>query len=183
MTDQSFSVMTSRKSNEHYTPASVLEPVYEFFGKVDLDPCSNSLTHPNVHCQQAYTIEKDGLSQRWEATNAFINPPFSDTSKWVCKAILEHETTGIEILFLAKAAVDTRWGQLLLDYPHCHWTERVKFIKKGNKDRPAPFPSTLYYLGKDWRKFTRIFSQYGVVQPGTLLFQRLIRLEKTSFFR
>lgn len=162
-------VMTSARSNEHYTPAAVLAPVYEILGTVELDPCSNSKTNPNVKCNRCFVRDDDGLTQDWNAKTVFVNPPFSSSAAWAAKAIAEHQTNQTEIIFLCKAAVDTRWGQRLLDYPHCHWRGRIKF--EGNGGKLAPFACTIFYLGDHWQKFQQVFNSYGVVQPGRILCQ------------
>ena len=67
------------KSNEWETPPELynqLDLIYQF----DLDPCA---THQNKKCKKYFTIDDDGLSQKWFG-NVFVNPPYGrELKKWV----------------------------------------------------------------------------------------------------
>lgn len=54
-------VMFSSKSNEWGTPQELFDELNKEF-KFTLDPCS---TDQNHKCNNYFTIEDDGLSQKW----------------------------------------------------------------------------------------------------------------------
>lgn len=149
----------SSETPEHYTPAHVLEAVAKLMGAIDLDPCSNSKTDPNVPAQVHYTKEDDGLQQKW-AGRTYLNPPYGrGIQDWVGKLVTSFESGDVsEAIALVPARTDTQWWQLLRNYPCCFVTGRLTFI--GNDD-PAPFPSAIYYLGERHDDFFREFSAFG----------------------
>ena len=68
----------SSESPEWYTPPEIIAPVLAFFDEIDLDPCSNSHTNPNVPACERFTKEDDGLRQQWHG-RVFLNPPGWDS--------------------------------------------------------------------------------------------------------
>lgn len=105
------------KSDEHYTPRKVIDRALDMWGEIDLDPCSNSRMFPNVPSKKQYTAYQNGLLLPWGGC-VFVNPPYSDMAAWTEKAIREYGR-GVEILYLTAARTDTKWFQLLEDYPVC----------------------------------------------------------------
>lgn len=67
-------------SNLHWnTPEVILDYVREFYGSVDLDPCSNEFS--TVQAKHTFMLPyRNGLVGDWDVsgllTNAFVNPPF-----------------------------------------------------------------------------------------------------------
>lgn len=162
-------VQTSSKSDEQWTPDTVIEAAISVLGQIDLDPCSNSRECPNVPASQHYTIADDGLLQTWGG-RVWLNPPYSNTAQWVDKVLTEYSEKRVtETIVLVKSATDTQWYQRLDDYPCCHWNGRLKFKNPDNKGNTAPFASTLFYLGENYSRFKEVFSQYGRVKPGQKL--------------
>lgn len=154
-------VQTSSKTDEHYTPDDVIEAAIATLETIDLDPCSNSHDHPNIPASNHYTIEDDGLSKSWAIGEGriYLNPPYSETAKWVDKLIEEYEAGGVkQAVTLVKSATDTKWYQKLDKFPKCLWNGRLTF--KGN-DSPAPFASSIFYLGNHPERFTEAFSKHG----------------------
>ncbi|NEP10859.1 MAG: ParB N-terminal domain-containing protein [Symploca sp. SIO2C1] len=155
------SVQTSSKSDEHYSPDEVVKAVIATLQIIDLDPCSNSHDQPNILANNHYTIEDDGLAQSWAIGEGriYLNPPYSATAAWVDKLLEEYSAGGVkEAVVLVKSATDTKWYQKLDQFPKCLWNGRLKF--KGN-DSPAPFASTIFYLGNYSEKFQDAFGKYG----------------------
>lgn len=115
------------KNTDHWTTPKYIYDTYMKMGY--FDPCP-------------YHSQFDGLTITWKKYN-FVNPPYSQTSKWVDKAIQEN-TLGKEILFLIPARTDTKYFHKLLD----HGAE-VIFLKgrlKFGNSLPAPFPSIFVLL-------------------------------------
>ena len=155
--------MFSSNTDDWHTPPAIIEAVRELFdGRIDLDPCSNSRTAPNVPARTLYTKEDDGLSHAWFG-RVYMNPPYGKgIGPWIEKVREEHETGRVTAaVVLVKAATDTRWFRLLSErYPRCEVAGRLKF--SGCK-APAPFPSVLFYLGDEVQRFAEVFARFGVI--------------------
>jgi hypothetical protein len=163
----------SSATPEWYTPRNIIDRVLEFFDEIDLDPCSNSKTNPNVPARQVYTEADDGLAQPWWG-RVYVNPPYGDgIGRWTQKARdsyeawrewasePENEAPRVEaILLLLPARTDTEWFSHLQNYAVCFIRGRLKFVGAENS---APFPSMLVYLGDESDRFNRIMSPLGRV--------------------
>ncbi len=64
----------SSKTNEHYTPAHVVERARALLGGIDLDPASCEEANKTIQAGKIYTKENSGLVQPWQG-RIFLNPP------------------------------------------------------------------------------------------------------------
>lgn len=153
------SIHYSSDSPEHYTPKKVVEATIKLFGAIDLDPCSNSKSTPNVPARKHYVVADDGLSLPWHGT-VYMNPPYGRAiGDWGRKLIAEHlEGNVSEAIALVPSRTDTQWWIAFRDYPVCLVEGRFTFI--GNDD-PAPFPSAIFYLGRNVKGFVECFGDFG----------------------
>ncbi len=145
---------------EWYTPAHIVERTLAVLGAIDLDPCSTSL---NVPAALRYTIEENGLTQRWGPNRrVFLNPPHSRaTGVWVDKLCTEYEGGNLaEAIALVRAAVDTDWWLRLISYPVCFIHGRLRL--SGEKDNTT-FPSAVIYLGPNLARFADAFGDIGAI--------------------
>lgn len=152
----------SSESPEHYTPKGIIEAAIAVLGAIDLDPCSNSKDTPNVPALEHFTAADDGLSMPWYG-RVYMNPPYGRViSGWTEKLAAEYEAGNVtEGIALVPGRIDTQWWQSLGErYAACFYTGRLTFI--GNND-PAPFPSTIFYLGENIAKFYEVFSAIGQI--------------------
>lgn len=165
--DHRLAVHFTSDTPEHYTPREIIDAVLACMGNIDLDPCSNSKTEPNVPADFHYTIEDDGLTQVWQG-RVYMNPPYGrEIGKWVSKLCAEYEAGNVsEAIALVPARTDTDWfDQLIDDYKfHCFVHGRLQFI--GN-DGNAPFPSAIVYLGTEWGSFYNAFRSFGRIVQET----------------
>ncbi len=147
--------------NEWYTPRWLLDLVTRVLGRIDLDPCSNSHTQPNVPARRHYTVHEDGLSRGWSG-RVFMNPPHgAQLSTWIRKLKWEYESGSVtDALALVPARTDTQWFFELRAYPRCFVHGRVKFHGGRNS---APFPSAVFYLGERVDVFCSAFAKVGDV--------------------
>lgn len=63
--------------------------LFDFYNKqyaFNLDAAASDVNHK---CETYYTIDNNALHQRWEGTSVWCNPPYSETARWVDKAIYE----------------------------------------------------------------------------------------------
>jgi DNA N-6-adenine-methyltransferase (Dam) len=155
--------LTSSDSMEWYTPKKILDPVIELLGSIDLDPCSNSKSAPNVPAARHYTADDMGQMLPWSG-RIYMNPPYGDEIEpWIPKLIVEYESGNVtEAVALVPARTDTDWFEPLFHYPLCFVHGRLKF--SGHK-HSAPFPSVVAYFGPNGVDFVRIFSRLGSVVP------------------
>ena len=141
------------------TPADFLKLVVATLGAIDLDPCSNSATKPNVPAKRHFTEAEDGLTHRW-AGRVYMNPPYGSVLPvWVEKLCSECEAGNVSAaIALVPARTDTQWFRRMRPYLRCFIWGRLKFSGQQNC---APFPSMAVYLGGNLTKFVRVFSRIG----------------------
>lgn len=130
----------SSKTDLWATPQNFFDK-YNTIYKFDLDVCA---TPSNAKCSKFFTIEDDGLAQKWEG-HCWMNPPYGRTiGKWMEKAYKE-SLVGALVVCLVPARTDTAW-----------WHEysmkgRIEFIrgrlKFGDSNNSAPFPSAVVIFG------------------------------------
>lgn len=132
------------------TPQNLFDQLNREFN-FTLDVCASGSNHK---CEQYFTREIDGLSQRWCGT-IWMNPPYGrDIVKWVKKAH-DESLGGSLCVCLLPVRSDTRWW-------HNHvmhaseirlLTRRLTFEGDGNK---APFPAAIVVF--DWCRTTPVLS-------------------------
>lgn len=91
-------------NDEWLTPPAILQAL----GPFDLDPCS-PVNRPWPTATKHYTVEDNGLIQRWE-NRVFLNPPYGpETGKWLSR-LAEHGN-GIALIFArTETEMFHRWG-------------------------------------------------------------------------
>lgn len=86
------------QSEDWLTPPHILQAL----GKFDLDPCA-SLRQKGKTAARQYTINDDGLNQKWGG-RVWLNPPYGDkTDEWMAK--LSKHRNGIALIY---ARTETR---------------------------------------------------------------------------
>jgi phage N-6-adenine-methyltransferase len=134
----------SKRMNVHYssktdswaTPLEffeMLDKEYSF----DVDVCA---THENAKCAKYFTVEDDGLCQKWTG-RCWMNPPYGrEIGKWMKKAY-ETALNGSLVACLVPARTDTKWWHDYASHGHVWLVPgRLKF---GDSINSAPFPSAL----------------------------------------
>jgi len=118
-------INTERKSNTPLNIRDLWQTPKELFNtlnkefKFDFDVCASD-QNTLVECN--YWTEKDNsLLRNWGFTN-WCNPPYSDITPWVEKAIAEHDM-GCTIVMLVPADTSVKWFKLA--YESCN---EVRFI-------------------------------------------------------
>lgn len=148
-------------SEEWYTPNKVIQPTLAVLKVIDLDPCSNSKEQPTIPANNYYTKEDDGLNQTWKG-KVYINPPYgTEIKRWVEKFVYHYEQGDIsEAILLLPARTDTKWFNLLREFPRCFVKGRLSF---SNSNFSAPFPSVVIYAGQNKKEFKKHFQLLGDV--------------------
>jgi hypothetical protein len=157
--------LLSHRSDEHLTPRYILDAVIECLGGIDLDPCSNSRTCPNVPAGCHYTRMDDGLSQPWDG-RVFLNPPFGrDVERWFVKLAGEYcsgRTTAAIVVW--KSATETRAWRVLTGVSTrvCFPSRRIDFEGEGRRTG-STFSPAIFYVGRDGVRFSRAFDGIGEI--------------------
>lgn len=126
-------VYHSSKSDEWSTPLWLFNCFHEVF-EFDLDV---SASRDNALCVDWFDIETDGLKQDWSGQTCWMNPPYSQVSKWIEKAANEAACT----VALVPSRTDTKWfHNFVINEDHYFIPGRLKF---GDSKNSAPFPSML----------------------------------------
>jgi len=90
----------------------------------------------------------DGLNIDWKELN-YVNPPYSDVTPWIEKALRERER-GCRTIMLLKVDPSTRWYKLLIesDVHIAYFNERLKFVhqKNGEFNSSNNFCSMLVFI-------------------------------------
>lgn len=128
----------SSKSDEWATPPELFARWNLAFNfTVDVAATPETTKVPECY----FTEETDGLAQSWAGHRVFCNPPYSNISEWVDKAI-EETARGCHLVFLlVPARTDQAWFRKLMELDRCDlWFFRGR-IKFGTGKAGAPFPS------------------------------------------
>ena len=151
----------SSESDQWNTPQLLLERAVALLVSIDLDPCSNDASSPNVPAALHYTEQDDGLSREWKG-RVFLNPPYGrEIHEWTSQLNESYRSGAVsEALALVPARTDARWFTELRPYPRCFIRGRLKF---GGAKNSAPFPSAVFYLGPNESRFAETFGDLGDV--------------------
>jgi hypothetical protein len=157
MDDQSLATIFRSESAEHYTPPRIVGAVIDCMGGIDLDPCADP--GRQIPALRHYTKNDGGLLQPWSG-RVYVNPPYGrQISLWINKLLQEYQAGNVLAgIMLLPARTDTKWWHLLRDCPVCLVSGRLRF---GDAKYGAPFPSAIFYLGRDLTGFLRAFSPIG----------------------
>lgn len=132
MNQQQISLFGSKKTDHWQTPAYIKE----LLGVTDwFDPCPR---HP----------AQDGLLVDWRE-KTFVNPPYSQVSKWFAKAHEELQSGPRKVIrFLVFANTDTKWFHKYCygQYDYCtvqveFLLGRIKFVGDNGVSNSAMRPS------------------------------------------
>ena len=96
------------KTQEHYTPAHVVELAREVLGVIDLDPASCEEANATVRAKRIFTRGDDGLTQPWSG-RVFLNPPGGTfTAKRKNKTDLKPVTPPEDAAYRLRFGTDSR---------------------------------------------------------------------------
>lgn len=126
----------------------------------------------------------NGLALVWHARTLWLNPPFSTEKRdasgaivrnakdqpirqrvigeWVKRWInaIEHSEVTHGAMILIPARTDTSWFRPFFTYPvhYCFVAGRLTF---SDADNSAPFPTVIFYRGRDFERFYMLFEEVG----------------------
>jgi hypothetical protein len=150
--------MHSSKTDDHRTPADVIERVHRVLGEIDLDPASSPHANRVVCAAEIFTKEDDGLAQKWFG-RVFLNPPGNGPgasrewwrklqAEWLAGRVTEGIFLAFTMQILQNAQIEQPAGSLLpTDLPFCIPSKRISFYTQeriecthsdSREPRPAP---------------------------------------------
>ena len=153
------------------TPPKYTEAVREFFGEIDLDPCSNILSI--VGAKTEFILPTDGLLEEWDFKKIYMNPPYgrdkerkTSIKKWIIKAENANKNFGSEIIALIPVATSSsHFKEMIFKSANsiCFLEDtRLKFMIDGELSKKgAPMSCCIVYWGNQSERFDNIFSEYG----------------------
>jgi site-specific DNA-methyltransferase (adenine-specific) len=124
-------------NDEYQTPRSIFAALDREFS-FTLDPCSSN---GNAKTPKYFTPEYSGLLRAWTGETVFMNPPYSETDKWMAKAYGSARDEGAIVVCLVASRTDTRWWHDFAMKGEIRFIRgRIRF--DGGK-HSAPFPSAI----------------------------------------
>jgi len=167
-------------NDEWYTPPEIINLVRQVFGgSIDLDPASCDYAQTWIKANNYFTLQTNGLAQKWKADSVFLNPPYSHLSKkdrkagkksWLEYFVDEFDKGHFqEGIILVNSNTGSQWYQDLA--PHstlmCLINSRIKFIDSRTKqpgEQPGAHNSFFYFKNdKNTTQFENVFSSVGVI--------------------
>lgn len=162
-------------SQEWGTPEKYVHAVREVFGgRIDLDPCSNE--YSIVHARTEYRLPKhDGLRESWNFPTIYVNPPYgidkergTSIKRWLGRCAMAYKHFKSEVLALVPVATNTgHWKNYIFGKATavCFlYDTRLKFLVNGeNGGKGAPMSCAMVYWGKNFDRFSTVFSKFGAV--------------------
>lgn len=162
------------KSQSWGTPKKYVDAITNFFDNViDFDPCSNDFSIVNAKTEIKLPI--DGLSIEWNYKTIFVNPPYgadrvrgTTIKNWLFKIFDSASNYDNEILALIPVATNTsHWKKYVFGVANaiCFLSDtRLKFLENGVEGgKGAPMACAIVYWGCDYKKFYRIFKEFGAI--------------------
>ena len=150
--------------NEWYTPAPYIKAAVEVMGAIDLDPASTDVANTIVGANKIFTIDDNGLDQRWSG-RIFMNPPYSSSliGRFAEKLATHVEAGDVkEAIVLVNNATETIWFHRLISVASaiCFPRGRVKFWAPGRVAAPLQGQAVIY-VGRKPLAFKSSFRHFG----------------------
>ena len=149
-----------------------IDLVVRAMGSITMDPCSNASSV--VPADVCYTIEDDGLAQRWFG-NVFVNPPFpaGDITAFLAKGLAEYYRGHADqlVYFLPANKTEQPWFHALALQADaiCFCRKRRSFDRPTTDKGSAPFAVLFLYFGPHVDRFEYVFGREGfIVRPSAV---------------
>lgn len=171
----------SSVSNEHYTPAAVVEAARVTLDGIDLDPASCTFANETVKAARIHTKEDSGFDVPWSG-RVFLNPPggrdpgakawwFKLAAEWASGRVPSAIFVGFTVEILQTTQVGTPDGAAIpLDFALCFPARRVAYDREvdGARTRGGspPHASVIVCVSDDPEvvaRFCRWFRPIGRV--------------------
>ena len=125
-------MIKTKPSDSRATPKWLMDLFKDWF-----DPCPLNL-NPKI----------DGLIIDWK-DKTYVNPPYSNPSPWVYKAIEESKKGKMIVLCMRFDPTTKYFRALIENNAHIFYCgERLRFVAEQGVNYASPFPSILIILNK-----------------------------------
>ncbi len=161
-------VSNNSGENEWYTPKPFIDSARKMMGSIDCDPASSEIANKTVNASEYFTIDNNGLNQKWHG-NVWMNPPYSQPEiKEFSYAVVDKYDSGKiqQACVLVNNATETETFQKMVRSASaiCFPKGRIKYNDKDGNPSLSPLQGqALLYFGKNKDKFIKVFSKHGVV--------------------
>lgn len=155
----------SSLSNDWYTPFIYIESARSVLGGIDLDPASCEEANRVVKASRIFTIEDDGLAQRWKG-RIFLNPPYKGAQgPFIAKLMEEIQSRRVTaaIALVSAYATDAQWFKPLWDGTLCFLEGRIRWDNPTGRSSSSTIGSVFVYFGPNRDAFKTAFEQFGPV--------------------
>ena len=146
--------------DSRFTPDSFMQPIYDSFGEVDVDPCAHPLSPVVARCRFVLSNGDDGLRDRWSGRLAYVNPPFSRQLDWLRRAYEQWASGNVRtVLCLVPVRTDSEFFQSMVKTKAAEifFIEgRVKFGSEAGKWQATPFSLMLVAFGATAQQKARL---------------------------
>ena len=117
----------------------------------------------------------DGLSASWNFPSVFVNPPYGRDKErgttirdWLQKCAEARYQHSAEVIALVPVATNTRhWKDFVFgvaDSVTFLYDTRLRFLESGKDGgKGAPMSCAMIYWGPQYKRFERVFIQFGAV--------------------
>ena len=142
---------TINTRNDWCTPQDFFELLNTKF-HFTLDPCASDTNHK---CSKYYTVKDNGLAISWQGESVFVNPPFSESNKWIEKAWRESTKPKTQVVMIIPSRTDTvYWHTYIMIKAYQIWfcKGRVNFELDGKKPKNgSTFPLAVIIFNEELR--------------------------------
>lgn len=154
--------------NEWYTPIEYINAAHDVMGSIDLDPASSEIAQEKIQAGRYFSVENDGLVQKWHG-NIWLNPPYSrDIIKKFIEKLLSEIFDGNvkQAVLLTHNYTDTGWFHLAEEAAQkiCFTRGRIAFINGLGKVCQPTQGQAFFYFGKRHQRFSTVFSEIGFIR-------------------
>jgi transcriptional regulator with XRE-family HTH domain len=137
------------RKDVRFTPPQLIETIVEILGPIDLDPAGDERSF--VNARKTITENEDGLSSRWSGHLVFVNPPFSELSRWMhrcCDAWSNSEIEQMLALFPARTETVAYRQRIFGVADTLLLPRRMRFFNDNREELPpSPFALMLCSWG------------------------------------
>jgi ParB family chromosome partitioning protein len=155
--------ISSKSTNEWWTPKEYIESARAVLGQIDIDPASSELANETVQANIFYTKKNNGLEYNWPG-RVWLNPPYGGIARdFVARLVQQYENgiTTEAILLVNSNSTETAWFAPCWNYILCFTNHRINFVTSHSVAKGSTHGSVFVYFGKNVESFVRNFRQFG----------------------
>ena len=153
--------------NEWFTPAEYIALARAVMGTIDLDAASHPKAQETVQASRYFTIETDGLKQKW-AGKVWLNPPYSQPEivYFIDKLLGEFAAKRVkEAILLTHNFTDASWfhKSAKVCSAVCFTRGRIRFVALDGSIASPTQGQAFFYFGPNPKGFMAAFRDVGFI--------------------